>query len=441
MDDSAAEAATIAAAERVDDFQSPAWRNRKRHFLVLSSAGKPIYSRYGDEAQMSTLMSATQAIISTFADMSDPVRSMVVGNYTLVFHTSGPLYLLAASDRGDPEELLRSELRLLHSQVVSILTAAQLTKIFEQRSSFDLRQLLGGTQGIIDQLIDRMDADLGFTLGSLDTLWMRYRLRERIGKTLLRQRSKPVLYAMVVADMKLMALVRPRKHSLHPADLHLLFSMVASKAFMNGGEHWTPVCFPRFNDQGFLHVYVSYITPHAALVLVSADRDSFFLMTKYRQLVCDDLAADGSLQRLDDAAAQCALRPSELGLHAGILLQLYYKHKTLVQHFGTRFADSVDHDHRLRIINTYKRLRLHMAARASNSSSSSSSSSAHGPLRIVYFQSSTDTVLAWQSSSFELFAAFPPATDVKAMIRLVNAVLDWIRNEEDHLFVINAPSY
>ncbi|KAJ1903096.1 Vacuolar fusion protein mon1 [Coemansia sp. IMI 209127] len=417
-------------AEHLEDFQSPVWRARKRHFLVLSSAGKPIYSRYGDEAQMSTLMSATQAIISTFTDMSDPIRTMAIGNYTVVFHTQGPLYLLAASDRGDPEDLLRNELSLLHSQVVSILTAAQLTKIFEQRSSFDLRQLLGGTQGIIDQFIDRLDTDFTFALGSLDTLWMRYRLRERIGKTLLRVRSKGVLYAMVVADMKLVTLMRPRKHSLHPSDLHLLFSMVTAKVFMSG-EHWTPVCFPRFNDQGFLHVYVSYITPHAALVLVSADRDSFFTMNQCRQQICHDLASDDSLQRLEDAAAQRALRPSELGPHTGVLLQLYYKHKTLVQHFGTRFAGSVDEPQRLRIINTYKRLRIHMASKG-----------AFGPpLRIVYYRTAADTVLAWQSSSFELFAAFTPAADVKTMIRLVNSVLDWIRNEEDHLFVINAPSY
>ncbi|KAI9501968.1 Vacuolar fusion protein mon1 [Coemansia spiralis] len=414
--------------EHLEDFHSPEWRQHSRHFLVLSSAGKPIYSRYGDEAQLSTLMSATQAIISTFADMSDPVRSISIGKHTVVFYTNGPLYLLAASDRGDPDDLLRGELQLLYSQIVSILTAAQLTKIFEQRSNFDLRQLLGGTQGIIDQFIDQLDTDFTFALGSLDTLWMRYRLRERIGKALLVARPKGLLYAMVVADMKLVTLLRPRKHSLHPADLHLLFSMATSNVFMTG-EHWTPVCFPRFNDQGFLHVYIKYITSNVVLLLISADRDSFFAMNKYCEQICKDLASDDSLQRLDDAAAQRALRPYELGVGPGMLLQLYYKHKTLVQHFGTRFADSVDEAQQLRIINTYKRLRIYMTK------------GGQGPLRIVYYKSAANTVLAWQSSSFELFAAFAPKADVKSMIRTVNMVLEWIKSEEDHLFVINAPSY
>ncbi|KAJ2710062.1 Vacuolar fusion protein mon1 [Coemansia spiralis] len=423
-------AASVAGSEpEAEELEGPfsaGWQRHSRHFLVLSSAGKPIYTRHGDEAQLSTLMSAVQAIISSFSDMSDPVRSLSAGALTIVFYTSGPLYLLAASDRGDPEELLRSELQLVHSQIVSILTLAQLTRIFEQRSNFDLRQLLGGTEGMIDQLVDRLDVDFGFALGSLDTLWMRYSLRERVGKLLLARRPKGLLYAMVVSDMKLVTLVRPRKHSLHPCDLHLLFSMVSSRVFATG-EHWTPVCFPRFNDQGFLHVYINYIAPGVALLLVSADRDSFFAMTQCRERVCSDLAADDLLQRLADAAAQRALHPRELGVPG--LLQLYYRHKTLVQHFGTRFADSVDDAQMRRIINTYKRLRLHMTKGGQK------------PLRIIYYRCATDTVLVWQSSAFELYAAVAPSMEVKSMIRLVNTVLEWVDKEEDHLFVMNPPSY
>ncbi|KAJ2887184.1 Vacuolar fusion protein mon1 [Coemansia aciculifera] len=432
-DDSGSDAATNSngrgelGAEKLDDFCSPEWRQRSRHFLVLSSAGKPIYSRFGNEAQLSTLMSAVQAIISTFADMSDPVKSMTMGMHTIVFYTNGPLYLLAVSDRGDPAELLRNELQLLHGQIVSILTLAQLTKIFEQRSNFDLRQLLGGTEGLIDHMVDKLDTDLSFALGSLDTLWIRYKLRERIGKVLLAARPpKGLLYAMVVADMKLVTLLRPRKHSLHPSDLHLLFNMVTSRTFLTG-EHWMPMCFPRFNDQGFLHVYLSYVSPHVALILVSADRDGFPALAECRQRIFDELSADDALQRLDDAAAQRALHPTELGVSG--LLQLYYRSKTLVQHFGTRFDDSVDESQKRRIINTYKRLRLYMTGGGSN------------PLRIIYYKCESDTVLAWQSSSFELYATVAPAMEVKGMIRLVNTVLEWIKNEEDHLFVVNAPSY
>ncbi|KAJ2175235.1 Vacuolar fusion protein mon1 [Coemansia sp. RSA 520] len=150
-------------------------------------------------------------------------------------------------------------------------------------------------------------------------------------------------------------------------------------------------------------------------------------MTQCRENVCRDLAIDDALQRLEDAAAQRALHPHELGVTG--LLQLYYRHKTLIQHFGTRFADTVDDAQQRRIINTYKRLRLHMTKGTQK------------PLRIIYYKSDADTVLAWQSSTFELYVAVVPSISVKGIIRLVNSVLEWIKQEEDHLFVVNAPSY
>ncbi|KAJ1950292.1 Vacuolar fusion protein mon1, partial [Linderina pennispora] len=344
-------------ADKLEDFASAQWRAHSKHYFVLSTAGKPIYTRYGDEAQLAPLMSTIQAVIASFADMSDPIRSMTMGGHTIVFYTSGPLYLMAVASVDEPAQQLRSELQLLHSQIVSILTMAQLTKIFEQRSNFDLRQLLGGTEPVIDQLVDRMATSFAFSLGSLDTLWMRFKLRDRIGKSLLAARPKGLLYAMLVADLKLVTLMRPRKHSLHPSDLMLLFNMAANRAFLTG-EHWTPVCLPRFNDQGFLHVYVNYVTPNAALLLVSADRDSFPAMSGCCEAIVADLSSDGSLQRLEDAAVQRALHPSELGVRG--LLHMHYKHKALVQNFGSCFDDSVPERDQMRIMSTYKRLRLHM---------------------------------------------------------------------------------
>jgi vacuolar fusion protein MON1 len=50
------------------------WRGRRKHFFVLSSAGKPIYSRYGDDSVISGYMGVIQAIISFFEDNGDTLR-------------------------------------------------------------------------------------------------------------------------------------------------------------------------------------------------------------------------------------------------------------------------------------------------------------------------------------------------------------------------------
>ena len=50
------------------------WRSRRKHFFVLSAAGKPIYSRYGDDSLISGYMGVIQAIISFFEDNGDALK-------------------------------------------------------------------------------------------------------------------------------------------------------------------------------------------------------------------------------------------------------------------------------------------------------------------------------------------------------------------------------
>ncbi|KAI3748245.1 hypothetical protein L6452_11205 [Arctium lappa] len=47
-----------------EDDASVSWRERKKHFFVLSHSGKPIYSRYGDEHKLAGFSATLQAIIS-----------------------------------------------------------------------------------------------------------------------------------------------------------------------------------------------------------------------------------------------------------------------------------------------------------------------------------------------------------------------------------------
>lgn len=132
---------------------------------------------------------------------------------------------------------------------------------------------------------------------------------------------------MLLARGRLVTLLRPKKHSIHPTDLHLLLSTIYSSsprarsklpqnsAESSGIEHeasedpnleddeatrsspltepglesWLPICLPRFNAKGFLHAYVSFLAPTSTsspssastagggigLVLLSSDREGF----------------------------------------------------------------------------------------------------------------------------------------------------------------------
>ncbi len=50
------------------------WATHGRHLIVLTSAGKPVWSLWGDETDQSGLTSVFQAIIARSVDQGDPIR-------------------------------------------------------------------------------------------------------------------------------------------------------------------------------------------------------------------------------------------------------------------------------------------------------------------------------------------------------------------------------
>ena len=302
-----------------DEARISRWCSRKKHFFILSGAGKPIYSRHGngsgaEQMLVSGYMGVTHTIISFFQDSAsggpgDSLRSFVAGKHRfVVLREEGPLYLVAVSSLPcESEAQLRAQLDKLYSQVVATLTVSALTKIFSQREGYDLRRLLGGTEVFLDGLSDAMTkGDPGTLLGALECVRLRKRVREKVNGVMLKCRTEKLLYGMLVADGRLVGVIRPRRHTLHPMDLQVVFGMLfnsgtfrdsgtrmpsgevaggggegltadaAGGASGGSGEHWTPICLPKFNSKGYLYAYIHFWRRELAIVLISADSGSFF---------------------------------------------------------------------------------------------------------------------------------------------------------------------
>ena len=66
---------------------------------------------------------------------------------------------------------------------------------------------------------------------------------------------------MLVAQGRVITLVRPKKHSIHPSDLHILINTVHSPSIINSAAaaSWLPICLPKFNASAFVNAYVSFL--------------------------------------------------------------------------------------------------------------------------------------------------------------------------------------
>ncbi|KAF8477207.1 trafficking protein Mon1-domain-containing protein [Kalaharituber pfeilii] len=445
--------------DMTDEARIARWRSRKKHFFILSSAGKPIYSRHGngsgtEQLLVSGYMGVIQTIVSFFQDPSpgasggDSLRSFVAGKHRfVVVREPGPLYLVAVSRLPcESEAQLRAQLDKLYSQVVATLTVSTLKNIFSQREGYDLRRLLGGTEVFLDGLSDAMTrGDPVTLLGALECVRLRKRDRERINAVLLKGRVSKVLYGMVVADGRLVSVVRPRRHSLHPADLQVVFGMLfnsgtfrmaggaAGAGGSGGGEHWIPICLPKFNPNGYLYAYVCFWRREVAMVLISAEKEAFFALREMKERVVAGLdtpgTVDGGMSLTD--VIEKAVRADRYTIDEGgnklRLLHFLYKSRRNVQFtmpsFEPRFARRRE---RRRLMSVYQGTHAKVHGGGGGDG-----------LR-VFFERRRGAggwvVGAWVGGGWEVYVV--AETERKQLAELAGRVVRWVGREEERVFVV-----
>ncbi|KAI9014853.1 vacuolar fusion protein MON1 [Gaertneriomyces semiglobifer] len=395
---------------------SARWVQHAKHFFILSSAGKPIYTRYGDESKLSSFMGLIQAMISFFAADQETVRltqcsCLDAGGHKFVFLLKGAIYLLAVSSTGESELQLRQQLEYLYSQIVFMITAAQLTRIFETRVNYDIRNLLGGTESFIDHLCGAFQRIPGYFLDAIACLRMPSRLRQRIGNIMSLNPPKALVYGMLMAKEKLITLIRPRHHTLHPVDMHLLTNMISSSSGFRSAENWTPICLPHFNDRAFLQAYVCYLSSDLCLALCSSDRDAFFDMSQYKQSIVAALEESSCVEAINDAIRADPFSIVEVGL-------------PMVRHFLCRSSLTLQ----------YTEPALHPPY----------TRQADWKRLIRAYQFASEKLRrkengAKTTGTYEIYAAFGPLTTKAAAIDGLHGLQKWIRRHEESLFVDATP--
>ncbi|GAA6021944.1 hypothetical protein JCM10207_002611 [Rhodosporidiobolus poonsookiae] len=291
-----------ANAEEMEGKEVVRTRYLPRRYFVLSTAGKLVWTSDPDEEEATGLVGVMQALVSIFASEGDKIRFITTGATRIAFLLKAPLYLVVVSNGwGEPESILRTHLSHLHLLVQSVVTLAQLQAMFARRSNADLRRVLEGTEPFFHALTHTLQhAPLPVLTSAIEVYRCDPAVRDECARALERETGREVvkdldlLYVLLVSRARLVTLLRPKKHSIHPTDLHLLLSTIyassptpASPSAPSpaagspapveasekpepkrrrrapltepGAEAWFPVCLPRFNARGFLYAYVSFL--------------------------------------------------------------------------------------------------------------------------------------------------------------------------------------
>ncbi|KAI9795806.1 MAG: Vacuolar fusion protein mon1 [Piccolia ochrophora] len=418
------------------------WKSRLKHFLILSSAGKPIYSRHGDENVVSNYIGIIQTIISFYQGAEDPLKTFTAGGTRFVIVSEGPLYLVAISRLGESEIQLRAQLDALYMQILSTLTLPTLTHMFSNRPSTDLRRPLRGTETLLSALADTFTRGSAPTLlSALECLKLRKSQRSLINNILLKTRTPDLLYGLIVAGGRLVSVVRPKRHSLHPGDLQLIFNMLfeAGGVKAGGGENWIPLCLPGFNKKGYLYMYVSFLgketegehysanksrsEDEVAVLLISANKESFYELQKMRDEVVKQLEKSRSMEIIEAAVQRGRPQSSDI-VPGSVIRHFLYKSRANVQfvmpafdpHFNTLLS-------RRRLLNLYHTLHTNVHAKTSH-------------IKVQHYISEESVSLAWVTPTFELYCVAGFNVNRAALAKAANKITQWARREEERLFII-----
>jgi hypothetical protein len=135
-------------------------------------------------------------------------------------------------------------------------------------------------------------------------------VRDAIGSILQQQRAKEIVFAILIAENQLITLLRPKKHSLYPQDLHLVLNLVDASTSFRTAESWTPICLPKFDNSGYLHAHVSYLEEDcsACLLLLTTDKDKFFSLSECKKKIVEKMKSQGCIQSINDSLARESYR-------------------------------------------------------------------------------------------------------------------------------------
>ena len=416
--------------------------------FILSNAGKPVWSRvrqvtslsllslsslshthlwptqYGDEQNQSTLTGVLATFVTIVEAQGDEIQAFFAGRHSFVYVIRGPLYLVMVARTEESVAFMAKQLYYLYQQIVSLLTSG-FVKIFERRATFDLRNLLGGTEKLLDDLVHFMDNELAFSVGAVQCLRLEKKWRRSVGQALLLSQSPDLIYAMLISKFSLVNMVRFKEHVLKPQDIDLLLNFVNSSAGFREDENWTPICLPRFNDRGFLHSYVCFVRPDVCLLLIGTKPDAFHAFREKKAVILAHIEASGALDAVEASVARGPYAVADCGITPGLGLRHFmYKARRTAQFTAPTLGEpyASDAGEKQRFLARYRDVRHRLLN--------------GGRHHRMYFASSkNETILAFMTGGFELYCVFGPAVKRSNAMRACNEVMMHIKAVESELFI------
>ena len=266
---------------------------KKRHYLIMTDGGKPVYSRYGDEVENNSIFATISAMITKFTifNSTDTFKEElnVISNKKnkIVFMKKGQLIFIAFSKMvNDSVSLLHSQLEMIYNQLMSILTVKFYEKLEDNPSK--VLTAMGGTENLFEQIIQ-------YSSNSFVSIFNSYQImnfenfgesREKINK-ILEENKGNSLYCILMTPYEIISFAHSNQITVQASDLILIQSLILCTEMLRTQESYVPICLPGISDQGFLQLYSHFSEENIGIIFITENIDPICFMEfqqKYKDI-------------------------------------------------------------------------------------------------------------------------------------------------------------
>ncbi|KAF0975128.1 hypothetical protein FDP41_005881 [Naegleria fowleri] len=441
-----------------EDQTQERWKQHQKHIFILSEAGKPIFSRYGDENQLNTIMSFFLGIVSIVSKEGGTVRTVNCGKLRFIYVLKGSLYLVSACRTSESNKEIAKQLETIYEQLVFILTSKNIQDILQKRSNFDLRNLLGGTDKIIYSLINRMSNSFDFSFDTTHVLRLPKSLRGQIGDIMMKNRVQTkLMFSLMICDNMLIHMIRNKKYNMQTKDLLLLMNFVGSAhSSMKSSETWTPICLPGLSETQYVYGYIYYFTENWCYVMICTSTESFFDCQESQTHTVQDLlqtecfptvvnASKSPYPTLPEIFNQKSplLQSPPVTIDDPSLPQSYVRHFSCrIKSTGQSFSQTISSKfappyhtkkERKRLLRLYKLTREKLEEIPQKSIGSQ--------VRTYVGTTPYESIMGLWSGNLEIYASFSLLTSKTDMLNACEVIKAWVKKEENSLFIPNIQTF
>ncbi|CDI97474.1 vacuolar fusion protein MON1 A [Echinococcus multilocularis] len=426
------------------------------HVFVFSDAGKPIYTRHGDESQLAHVMGVMHALISVVAQQGDQLQTLVAGDKHIVFRTFGHLILVAIGPSCEPVSHLSVILKYVYNQIVSALTHQRIDKWFMQKQNLDLRNLMIGDCRLLTGAVELVETQMGPTLNAVLCIPLPKSIRDTVVQAIIHgAKSQDLLFAILLTNYRVVCIVSIKKRFLHPIDIHLITNLVrCSQSFRNASTNWLPICLPKFNCNGYLYANLSYLDNHSCLVLLTVDSNQFYALQTSRDQILSRLQSSLQGECLQRLASATWPDVASLGFGGGLrhfvcklvpAAQYTTSRWTPPYNFNTAVPTSSSPSDSSEVMTTASAVaavkqRQAALLRAYRVMHKNLHCHLH-PVSSIFQASNTEAHLASLSPDYEVYMTLEPLVSKQEAFDILNRLTKWISANKQRLFILASPTF